>query len=75
MAGVRGLVGPQLVVAGEVLMAATTEGELVVARPSASAFDVIKRYTVAESPVWAHPVPVAGGVLIKDLESLAFFQF
>ena len=64
-----------LVVAGGVLMAATTEGELVVARPSGSSFDVIKRYTVAESPVWAHPVPVAGGVLIKDLESLAFFRF
>lgn len=64
-----------IVVAGGVLLAATTEGVLVVARPVATGFDVMKRYTVAESPIWAHPVPVSGGVLIKDAESLAFFRF
>jgi outer membrane protein assembly factor BamB len=64
-----------LVVAGGLLLAATTEGELVVARPSATSFDVVKRYTVAESPVWAHPVPTGSGVLIKDAETLALWTF
>jgi outer membrane protein assembly factor BamB len=64
-----------LIVAGDYLMAVTTEGELVVARKSAKFFDVVKRYTVAESPVWAHPAPVGRGLVIKDAETLAYWTF
>ncbi len=64
-----------LVACGDLLMATTTEGELVVARAGRKAFDVIRRYTVADSPVWAHPVPAGSGVLIKDEESLAYYTF
>jgi outer membrane protein assembly factor BamB len=64
-----------LVTWGDLLIAATTEGELVVARAGRQAFDVIRRYTVADSPVWAHPVPAANGVLIKDTETLAYYTF
>ena len=64
-----------LIAVGELLMATTTEGELVIARRDATKFDPIKRYTVAESPVWAHPVPAGRGVLIKDAEKLAFWVF
>lgn len=64
-----------LIVAGDYLMAVTTEGELVVARKSAKSFDVVKRYTVAESPVWAHPAPVGRGLVIKDAETLAYWTF
>jgi outer membrane protein assembly factor BamB len=64
-----------LVASGGLLIATTTEGELVIARASPSAFEVVKRYTVADSPIWAHPVPAAGGVLIKDAETLAYFRF
>jgi outer membrane protein assembly factor BamB len=64
-----------LVAWGDLLMATTTEGELVVARAGRKAFDVIRRYTVADSPVWAHPVPAGSGVLIKDEESLAYYTF
>jgi outer membrane protein assembly factor BamB len=64
-----------LVTAGDLLLIVTTEGELIVAHASPKAFDVVKRYTVAESPVWAHPAPLAGGVLIKDLETLAYWKF
>jgi outer membrane protein assembly factor BamB len=64
-----------LVRAGELLMTVTTEGELLVARTSPKAFEVVKRYTVADSPVWAHLVPVGGGLLIKDLETLVFWHF
>ena len=64
-----------LIAVGELLMATTTEGELVIARRDATRFDLIKRYTIADSPVWAHPVPAGRGVLIKDAEKLAFWVF
>ena len=64
-----------LIAAGELLMATTTEGELVIARRDAAKFDVIKRYTVAESPVWAYPVPAGRGVLIKDAEKVVYWSF
>ncbi len=64
-----------LIAVGELLMATTTEGELVIARRDAAKFDAIKRYTIAESPVWAHPVPAGRGVLIKDAEKLAYWVF
>ena len=64
-----------LLAAGEVLLATTTEGELVVARRDRSKFDVIKRYTIADSPVWAHPAPAGRGLLIKDAEKITYWTF
>jgi outer membrane protein assembly factor BamB len=64
-----------LIAAGDLLIATTTEGELVIARRDPARFDVIKRYTVAESPVWAHPVPAGRGILVKDEEKLAYWVF
>ena len=61
-----------LAVAGPWLLATTTEGELIVARRDAGRFDLVKRYTIADSPVWAHPVPAGRGVLIKAAETLAY---
>ena len=64
-----------LIAAGDLLMATTTEGELVIARRDAAKFDVIKRYTIAESPIWAYPVPAGRGVLIKDAEKVGYWTF
>jgi outer membrane protein assembly factor BamB len=64
-----------LILAGDLLMATTTEGELVVARADPKGFTPLRRYTIAESPVWAHPVPAGAGVLIKDAETLAYWTF
>jgi outer membrane protein assembly factor BamB len=64
-----------IVAAGDLLIATTTEGELVVARRDPEKFDLIKRYTIADSPVWAHPAPAGRGVLIKDEETLAYWTF
>jgi outer membrane protein assembly factor BamB len=63
-----------LFAAGDVFVAVTTGGTLIVFRSSASAFDVVARYTVADTPVWAHPVPAGRGVLIKDADSLAYWM-
>lgn len=64
-----------LVLAGGLILATTTEAELVVARIDATKFDLVKRYTIADSPIWAHPVPAGKGVLIKDAETLAYWTF
>ena len=64
-----------LVAAGDLILATTTEGELVIARPRPATLEVVKRYTVADSPVWAHPAPAGRGVLIKDAETLAYWVF
>jgi outer membrane protein assembly factor BamB len=60
---------------GGLVMAMTTEGELVIARNSATAFEVVKRYTLAESAVWAHPALVGGGILVKDVDTLSYWMF
>jgi outer membrane protein assembly factor BamB len=61
--------------AGDVFIAATTAGNLIAFRNNPAAFDVVKRYKVADSPVWAHPVPAGRGILIKDVDSLAYWTF
>jgi outer membrane protein assembly factor BamB len=63
-----------LTVAG-LVMAMTTEGELVVFKANPAQFEAVKRYTLADSPVWAHPGLAADGVVVKDAETLAFWRF
>ncbi len=64
-----------IVHAGSWLFALTDEAALIVARKSRTLFDEVKRYTVADSPTWAHPALVTGGVLIKDLETITLWKF
>jgi outer membrane protein assembly factor BamB len=64
-----------LTLAGDLLVATTTEGELVIAPASPKGFEPIKRYTIAESPVWAHPAIAPNGVAIKDAETVAYWVF
>ena len=64
-----------LVTAGGLIMAMTTEGELVILRSNAKAFEPVKRYTLAESAVWAHPALVGGGIVVKDADTLAYWVF
>jgi outer membrane protein assembly factor BamB len=51
----------------------TTEGEIIVARDSATAFDVVKRYDVAESSTWAHPALVGNQLFVRDANSLTLW--
>jgi outer membrane protein assembly factor BamB len=60
---------------GGVLFILNTDGELVVAPPGGSVFAPVAQYTVATSATWAHPVVLPGGVLVKDVDSLAFWRW
>jgi outer membrane protein assembly factor BamB len=59
-----------LVAAGLQLLVTTTNGELIVARPNVAKFEEVKRYTIAESAVWAHPAVLPNAILVKDLDKL-----
>jgi outer membrane protein assembly factor BamB len=60
---------------GGLLYALTTDSDLLVADPAAPAYALKKRWSVASSAVWAHPVVLADGVLVKDVENLARLRF
>jgi outer membrane protein assembly factor BamB len=64
-----------LVAGAGALFALTDSSELLVANPAGSTFAVQKRYDVAGSPTWAHPVVLPDGILVKDAETLALLKF
>jgi hypothetical protein len=59
-----------LIVAGQTLLVSTTNAELIVARANASRFEEVRRYTIAESAIWAHPALAPGVLLVKDVDRL-----
>jgi outer membrane protein assembly factor BamB len=63
-----------IVATGRTLLLLKDDGELIVARASAKGFEAVRRYTVAESPTWAHPLVFDRGIAIKDLDSLALWN-
>jgi outer membrane protein assembly factor BamB len=63
-----------IVAAGPLLFLLTNNAELLVARQSAKAFELQRRYTVADSPTWAHPVILRDAILIKDATTLARWE-
>lgn len=60
-----------IVSAGQFVIMLTNAADLIVARSDSKQFEVLKKYSVADSPTWAHPVIVGNRVLIKDASSLA----
>ena len=64
-----------IVRAGDFLLLATTNSELIVARASATAFEEVKRYTVADSAMWAHPAFAGRNIVVKDVDKLIVWSF
>jgi outer membrane protein assembly factor BamB len=60
---------------GEYWFALKDDGELILARGSATAFEVVRRYPVATSATWAQPVISEAGIFVKDVSSLALWTF
>ena len=63
-----------LVSAQGALLMLTTESTLIVAKPDPAAFSVLRSYTVAETPTWAHPAPSGDRLFVKDKETLALWR-
>ncbi len=64
-----------MVRAGEYLLIGTTNSELIVARANPARFEEVKRYTVADSAMWAHPAFVGRTIIVKDVDKLIAWSF
>jgi outer membrane protein assembly factor BamB len=60
--------------AGSVVLFLTHKGRLVVAKPSATAFQPLATYHVSDAPIWANPVFLGDRLLIKDAAALRSFR-
>ena len=64
-----------LTLAGNLVIATTTEGKVIVFKQGGSSFELVRDYALADSPVWAHPAFHPRGILVKEAESLSFWTF
>jgi outer membrane protein assembly factor BamB len=64
-----------LVSAAGAILALTTDSELLVLPLKGSGFAPARRWRVAESATWAHPVVTGEGLLVKDKTQLSYLRF
>ncbi len=67
----RGGDNAALLASSSTLLALNPDAQLLIARPTAKGLGEIRKYEVADSPTWAHPVVLPDGVLIKDAKTIA----
>ena len=63
-----------LIVAGQVLLVLTVDGELLVLRTDATQRQELARYKVSQKATWAHPALVGSRLLVKDVDGLTCFS-
>ena len=63
-----------IVAAGSVWLILTPDANLIVAHQNDKSFEPLRKYSVADSPTWAHPVVLGHGILIKDATHLALWD-
>jgi outer membrane protein assembly factor BamB len=59
--------------AGNLVFSLESDGELVVVRPSATAFEPIKRYKVADQETWSQPAISGNRLFVKDVSTLTLW--
>jgi outer membrane protein assembly factor BamB len=64
-----------IVKAGNFVFSLEDDGELVVLRSGAAAFEPVRRYKLAETETWTQPVISGNRVFVKDVSSLALWTF
>jgi outer membrane protein assembly factor BamB len=57
------------------LLAATTDGNLVVARANSEKYQEVRRYQIARSGVWAHPAITGSSIIVKDVDKVICWSF
>jgi outer membrane protein assembly factor BamB len=62
-----------IVQAGDIVFSLEDDGELVVARNSATAFELVRRYKVAEAETWTQPAISGNRIFVKDVSTLALW--
>lgn len=61
--------------AGNTIFSLEDDAELVVLKASRTAFEVVHRYTVADSATWPHPTIAGDRLFVKDVSTLALWSF
>jgi outer membrane protein assembly factor BamB len=61
--------------AGSVIFFLNNNADLTVVNATERKYDVLKKYTVAQSPTWATPAITEDEIFIKDLNSLTLWTF
>jgi outer membrane protein assembly factor BamB len=59
--------------AGSVLLALTSDSELVAFKPSNKEYAELARYKVADTPTWAYPIIAGNRVFVKDRDALTLW--
>ncbi len=54
---------------------ATTNSELIVAKANPARLEELKRYTLADSAMWAHPAFAGRTIIAKDVDKLIVWGF
>jgi len=67
----RGGDSAAMLASASTLYVLTPDAKIMVARPTPKGLGEIRKYEVAESATWAHPVVLEDGLLIKDVKTLA----
>jgi outer membrane protein assembly factor BamB len=62
-----------IVYSGDLVFSLEDTGDLKVFRRGATAFEVVKKYTVADSETWTQPTLVGNRILVKDVSNLTEF--
>jgi len=62
-------------ISGDLLFLLKDSAELIVARASATSFEPLHRYEVADSSTYASPLMLARGIVIKDNTTLSFLSW
>jgi outer membrane protein assembly factor BamB len=57
------------------LLASTTDGNLIVARPNPQKYEEVRRYQIAQSALWAHPAITGASIIVKDVDTVICWGF
>jgi outer membrane protein assembly factor BamB len=67
----RGGDNAAILASASTLFSLNSEGQLLIAKPTAKSLGEVRRYDVADSSTYAHPVVLDDGFLVKDVKTLA----
>jgi outer membrane protein assembly factor BamB len=60
--------------AGPHLVVLTTDADLIVLNRNTEKYDEVRRYKVASSPTWAHPVVLSTALVVRDADSVTLWS-
>lgn len=62
-----------MILLGDMLLALTDDAKLRVLKWQPRSYEALREYDAAPNATWAHPAPVPGGLLVKDVHTLYFY--